>query len=240
MAKVAADHRAIARKIEQDRLKRMAAEFAVALVDDGMVVGLGSGTTATIALQVLAARIAKGLRIRGIPTSAAVGAVARRLNVPLTSFDEHDHIDITIDGADEVERGSLNLIKGKGGALLREKIVAQASRRMIVVVDESKLVDRLGRGAAVPVEVVPFGWQLVRDKLAKFCPAVVLRERNDSPFVTDGGNYVLDCNFGVIDDPQALERRLSLVTGVIESGLFLGLATRVVVGTKDGPRSLER
>jgi ribose 5-phosphate isomerase A len=227
-------------KAEQDQLKRVAAEAAVADLENGIVLGLGTGSTAAIALEALAARVAKGLRVACIPTSEHTAARARELGVPLTSFAERRRIDVTIDGADEVEVGSLNLIKGLGGALLREKIVASASKRMVVVVDESKLVDRLGQHAPVPVEIVTFGWQVTLDRLADLGGRPTLRMAGEKPYRTDSGNHIADCAFGEIGDPAGLERRLVAITGVVESGLFIGLAARVVVGTRSGMRVLER
>ena len=227
-------------KPEQDRLKRLAAVAAIAEVEDGMVLGLGSGSTAALAVEALAARVAKGLDVVAIPTSERTGTQARRLGIRLSSFAEHRRVDMTIDGADEVEIGTLNLIKGRGGALLREKIVASASDRMIVIVDESKLVDRLGQHAPVPVEIVAFGWQVTLDRLADLGARPTLRVVGDEPCRTDSGNHIADCTFGEIGDAADLERRLAAITGVIESGLFVGLAARVVVGTRSGIRVLER
>jgi ribose 5-phosphate isomerase A len=209
----------------QDGQKRAAGARAVNEVEDGMVVGLGSGSTAAFAVEVLAARIAKGLRVVGIPTSEKTAALARRLDVPLTNFAAHRRLDIAIDGADQVERRTLNLIKGLGGALLREKMVASASRRMIVVVDETKLVNRLGGNTPLPVEIVSFGWETVLDRLAAIGCAPRLRLTGGKPFTTDGGNYIVDCAITEIPDPAALDARLSAVVGVIESGLFIGMAS---------------
>lgn len=225
---------------EQDHLKRLAAEAAVAEVEDGMVLGLGSGSTAAFAVEALAARVAKGLDVVAIPTSERTAAQARRLGIRFSSFAEHRRIDMTIDGADEVEIGTLNLIKGRGGALLREKIVASASDRMVVIVDEGKLVDRLGQHAPVPVEIVAFGWQVTFDRLVDLGARPTLRIAGDAPFRTDSGNHIVHCAFGEIDDPADLERRLAAITGVVESGLFVGLAARVIVGTRSGMRVLER
>jgi ribose 5-phosphate isomerase A len=221
-------------------MKRAAALRAVAEVVDGMVVGLGSGSTAAFALEGLAERVAGGLRIVGIPTSEATAALARRLGIPLASFDAHRRIDLTIDGADQVERGTLHLIKGLGGALLREKIVAAASARLIVAVDESKLVDRLGGRTALPVEIVPFGWQTTLDRLTALGCAPQLRQAGSRPFTTDGGNYIADCAPREIPDPAALEARLSAVVGVVETGLFLGLASTIMVGRPAGVEIIER
>jgi ribose 5-phosphate isomerase A len=227
-------------KPEQDHLKRLAAAAAVAEVEDGMVLGLGSGSTAAFAVEALAARVAQGLDIVAIPTSERTATQARRLGIGLSSFAEHRRLDMTIDGADEVEIGTLNLIKGRGGALLREKIVASASDRMVVIVDEGKLVDRLGQHVPVPVEIVPFGWQVTLDRLADLGARPTLRVAGDKPYRTDSGNYVADCAFGEIGDPADLERRLAAITGVVESGLFLGLASRVIVGAGTGVKLLDR
>jgi ribose 5-phosphate isomerase A len=224
----------------QDGQKRAAAARAVNEVEDGMVVGLGSGSTAAFAVEVLAARIAKGLRVVGIPTSEKTAALARRLDVPLTNFAAHRRLDIAIDGADQVERRTLNLIKGLGGALLREKMVASASRRMIVVVDETKLVNRLGGNTPLPVEIVSFGWETVLDRLAAIGCAPRLRLTGGKPFTTDGGNYIVDCAIAEIPDPAALDAGLSAVVGVIESGLFIGMASKIIVGGPTGVEVIER
>jgi ribose 5-phosphate isomerase A len=228
--------------MDREEMKRAAASRAVAEVEDGMILGLGSGSTAAFAVEALAARVAKGLRIAGIPTSKATAALARQRGVPLTSFAEHRRIDLTIDGADEVERGTLHLIKGLGGALLHEKIVAAASARMIVVVDDSKLVHRLGTRAPLSVEIVAFGWQSVLDRLREAGVAPKLRtgEGENEPFVTDGGNYIADCTVTDISDPAGLEQRLAALVGVVESGLFVGLASRAIVGGPTGLTVLDR
>jgi ribose 5-phosphate isomerase A len=225
---------------ERPHLKT-AAEAAAALVEDGQIVGLGSGSTATLAIGVLGQRVAEGLRMIGIPTSEQTEREARRVGIPLSTLAEHDRVDVTIDGADEVERGSLNLLKGRGGALLREKIVATASAHLIVVVDETKLVDRLGARGPVAVEVVPFGWHATAKRLQSLGARVVRRTtREREPFVPDGGHYILDCVFGVIDDAEELQRQLDGTVGVVEHGLFLGMASRVIVGGSGGVRLLQR
>ncbi|HUL10273.1 MAG TPA: ribose-5-phosphate isomerase RpiA [Candidatus Acidoferrum sp.] len=221
-------------------MKRAAALRAIAEVRDGMVVGLGSGSTAAFALEGLAERVADGLRIVGIPTSDATAALACRLGIPLASFERHRRVDLTIDGADQVELGTLNLIKGLGGALLREKIVAAASARLIVAIDESKLVDRLGGRTALPVEIVPFGWQTTIDRLTALGCAPQLRRTGGQPFTTDGGNYIADCAMREIPDPAALETRLSSVVGVVETGLFIGMAAAIVVGRPAGVEIVAR
>jgi ribose 5-phosphate isomerase A len=227
-------------KLERDRLKRLAAAAAVAEIEDGMVLGLGSGSTAALAIEALAERVAQGLDVVAIPTSERTAAQAQRLGIKLTSFAEHRRIDLTIDGADEVEVDTLNLIKGRGGALFREKIVASASARMVVIVDESKLVDRLGQKSSLPVEMATFGWQMVFERLAEADARPCLRMSGDQPFRTDGGNYIADCAIGEISDPAKLEQRLRAIIGVVENGLFLGLASRVTVGTPTGVKLLDR
>jgi ribose 5-phosphate isomerase A len=224
----------------QDALKRAAAEAAVELVQDGMVVGLGTGSTAAFAVEALAHRHRQGLRFVGIPTSERTAAQAAAADIPLSSFAEHRQIDLTIDGADEVERGTLNLIKGLGGALLREKIVAAASRRLAIVVDGGKLVDRLGTRAPVPVEVVPFGLEATQAALEALGASARLRlSVAGGPFVTDGGNRLLDCGFGPIADPVRLEERIGRVVGVVESGLFIGRADPVFVADETGVHRLD-
>ena len=222
------------RSCEQDDEKRAAAARAVAEVENGMVLGLGSGSTAAFAVEAVAARIAKGLRVVAIASSETTADLARQFGVPLTSFAKHRRIDLTIDGADQVERSTLNLIKGRGGALLREKIVASASDRMIVVVDETKLVDRLGRSTPLPVETVSFGWQTTFDRLSVFGWEPRLGMTGDKPFTTDSGNYIIDCIIAEIPDSAALEARLGSIIGVVESGLFVGLASKIVVGRPTG------
>ncbi|HEX6588813.1 MAG TPA: ribose-5-phosphate isomerase RpiA [Longimicrobiales bacterium] len=225
-----------------DAQKRAAAERAVEFVEDGMVVGLGTGSTAKHVVDVIAERRARGeLRsIIGIPTSTATRDHARLRGVPLTDFDEISGCDLTIDGADEIGPG-LDLIKGLGGALLWEKIVACASDRMVVVADETKLVHRLGEKAPVPVEVVPFGWPLQARFLEELGADAGLRRTKDGEaFVTDGGHYVVDARFeGGIEDVRQLEAALRERVGIVESGLFLRIATQAVVAGPDGVRVLE-
>ena len=222
-----------------DELKRQSAAAAIAEVEDGMVLGLGTGSTAAIAIDLLGARVRDGLRVIGVPTSEHTAAQARALGITLGDLADHPTLDLVIDGADEVHTGSLDLIKGLGGALLREKIVAAASRRMTVIVDESKLVPRLG-GVKLPVEVVRFGWQATARHMAEAGAGGELRRGADGqPFVTDNGNHILDCALA-IPDPAALDARLARIPGVVETGLFIGIATRVIAGTPNGPRILER
>jgi ribose 5-phosphate isomerase A len=215
----------------RDNDKAAAAELAVEELRDGMIVGLGTGSTATFAVQAIGRRVREGLRITGIATSERTEALARELGIPLTNLGEDTVIDVTIDGADEVERQSLALIKGHGGALLREKIVASVSRRLVIVIDPSKWVDRLGTRFPVPVEVVPFGWPTTAARLRRLGATPELRRDAVEPYVTDGGHYILDCRFPGIPDPAALAHELDGVVGVVEHGLFVGLASRVVEAT---------
>jgi len=225
---------------EQDQWKEAAADEAAKLVADGMVLGLGTGSTATFFVKALAKRIAhEHLRIVGIPTSSKTAALARSLKVPLTTLAAHSQIDLTVDGADEVERGTLYMIKGHGGALLREKIVAAASKRMVVVADETKLVDRLGSLVSVPVETVKFGWQATQRKLEALDGKPSLRlGANKKIFVTDGGNYIMDCAFGPMEKPKEVAHHLDHIVGAVEHGLFLGFTQEVYVGGRDGVRVL--
>jgi ribose 5-phosphate isomerase A len=223
-----------------DALKRAAAEAAVELVEQDMVVGLGTGSTAAFAIEALARRRRQGLRFVGIATSERTATQATAAGITLTSFGEHRQIDLTIDGADEVERGTLNLIKGLGGALLREKIVAAASRHLAIVLDLSKLVDRLGTHAPVPVEVVAFGLEATKASLEVLGASARLRlAPSGGPFVTDNGNRILDCRFDPIADPARLDERIRRIVGVVESGLFISRADPVFVADAAGVRRLD-
>jgi ribose 5-phosphate isomerase A len=222
------------------QLKKQAGERAVDFVESGMVVGLGHGSTTLFALR----RIARLLRdgrlhdILGVPCSTHVEEDAQQLGIPLTTLNEYPSIDLTIDGADEVD-DEMNLIKGGGGALLREKIVAQASEREIIVVDETKLSPTLGTQWAVPVEVAPFGWRSQAAYLESLGAELAPRRDEDGAlFHTDQGNLILDCDFGPIDDPAPLAAQLSQRAGIMEHGLFLGLATDVIVADAEGVRHL--
>jgi ribose 5-phosphate isomerase A len=227
---------------DRDALKRAAGAAAVAMIEEGMVVGLGTGSTATFAIDSLIERVSQGLRIVGIPTSERSARHAREGGIELTDFAHNPRIDITIDGADEIARDTLHLVKGLGGALLREKIVAAASDRLVIVADEPKLVTRLGETTAVPVEVVPFGWETTLARIAALGgPQVLPRRGADGQlFRTDGGNMILDCGFGPIADPEQLDAALSAIIGVVETGLFIGMANMALVATADGVLRLER
>lgn len=217
-------------------LKRQAAEAAVsAAVRSGMVIGLGTGSTAVHMVRAIGRKLASGKleNIVGIPTSEATAAEARTCGVPLTTFDQHPLLDVTIDGADEVDP-HFNLIKGLGGALLREKIVAISSKKMIVVGDYTKDVTKLGTKAPVPVEVVPFAQRPVADYLTSLGARVILRKKEGSTFKTDENNIILDCHFDHgIADPQALAQAITLRPGVVEHGLFLNLATEVYLAGQE-------
>jgi ribose 5-phosphate isomerase A len=222
-------------------LKRDAAEAAAALVTDGMVVGLGTGSTAYFAIAALIRRVGEGLRITAIPTSERSGKQARDGGIVLTDFATNPTIDLTIDGADAVADGSLDLVKGLGGALLREKIVAAASRRLVIVVDDSKLVRQLGTSTPVPVEVVPFGWEATAAHIKALNAKPDLRlDASGAPFLTDGGHYILDCHLGVISDPADMDRRLQAIVGVVETGLFVGRTSEVFVAATSGVRRITR
>ena len=221
--------------VDRDQLKRAAALRAIEEVEDGMVVGLGTGSTAGFVVEGLAARLADGLRVVGIPTSERTAAHARRLGIPIATFAERQRLDLTIDGADEVQLDTLDLIKGLGGALLREKIVAAASDRLVIVVDQEKLVERLGEHTPVPVEVTQFGWQATAVALARLgCVPERRYLAGEQPYVTDGGNYILDCRFGPLADPAAIERQIAMTVGTVESGLFVGRTSIAVVASMTG------
>jgi ribose 5-phosphate isomerase A len=221
--------------INRDELKRAAALRAIEEVEDGMVIGLGTGSTAAFVVEGLALRVAQGLRVVGIPTSERTAAQARRLGISIATFAEHQRLDLTIDGADEVQLGTLDLIKGLGGALLREKIVAAASDRLVIVVDQEKLVEQLGEHTPVPVEVTPFGWQATAVSLARLGCAPERRYTvGEQPYVTDGGNFILDCRFGALADPRAVEKSIALTVGTVESGLFVARSSMVVVASLTG------
>jgi ribose 5-phosphate isomerase A len=219
--------------------KRAAAFRAVEYVRDGLIVGLGTGTTAEFAVRALGERVAQGLDILGVPTSDRTAALARELGIRLTTLEEQPQIDITIDGADEVDLSTLHAIKGLGGALLREKIVALATRNETLIIDESKVVQRLGERTPVPVEVIPFGWTRTQEALRALGCEPQRRAASGGPYMTDSGNYLLDCQFPGINDPPALAERIKRITGVVEHGIFAGIACRVVIGGTDGVRVIE-
>ena len=219
-------------------LKEMAAREAVRHVKDGMVVGLGSGSTASIAIKLLGDKVREGWNLVGVPTSRDSEVLGRSVGITIGELKDYPEVDLTIDGADEVDPG-LNLIKGLGGALVREKIVAAETKIEIIIVDESKLVAHLGEKAPLPVEIVRFASESTMRRLQKFGCVPVLREKNGLVFITDNGNLIADCRFERIENPAKLESDLNLVPGVVDNGLFIGLADKVIVASKGGVRTIE-
>lgn len=221
-------------------LKQLAAARAVEAIESGMALGLGTGSTASYAVEMIGERLRDG-RLRdivGVPTSSATARLAQQLGIPLVTLEECPVLDLTLDGADEVGP-DLVLIKGQGGALLHEKIVAKASRQEIIMVDESKMVQVLGTKSPLAVEVIPFGWGTYQEALRRLGCEPVLRRRGGERFLTDEGNYIVDCRFPRIEDPIALERQINMIPGVVENGLFVGLATRVIIASTSGVRELK-
>lgn len=219
--------------------KKRAAEFAVTFVQDGQVVGLGTGSTAKYAIEAVARMVRDGLRLKAVPTSMATALMAQKLGITLVELNDVATVDLTIDGADEIDPG-FNMIKGGGGALTREKLVAIASKRKIILGDESKLVDVLGQSRPLPVEVLPFSWAMASRGLAELGCSPELRLADGKNFLTDNGNYILDCTFPAIRQPEKLERSIKLLPGIVESGLFVGLADTVVIGYEDRAEVRER
>ncbi len=223
----------------RERAKERAALEAVRLVRDGHVIGLGSGSTAAYAIREIGRRIrAEAIRVLGVPTSYEALTLAVESGIPLTTLNEHPRLDLVIDGADQVD-GDLNLIKGGGGALMREKVIASAARMFVIVTDETKLVERLGTSHPVFVEVLPFALPSVSLKIQAIGGKPVLRKSESivSPVITDNGNFILDVDFGPIEEPRELDIRLKLIPGVMETGLFIGMADVVYVG---GPAAVRR
>ncbi|HRP54409.1 ribose-5-phosphate isomerase RpiA [Agriterribacter sp.] len=212
--------------------KQAAAHKAVQYIKDGMIVGLGTGSTAYWAIQYLGERVKQGMQITAVATSDQTERLALQCGIKISDMDAVDHIDIDIDGADEIDH-RLNLIKGGGGALLREKIVAAGSKTFIVIADESKMVKILGQ-FPLPVEIIPFGWQHTSRRLALLGCQTAMRQKEAGPFKTDNGNYILDCRFGSISDPAVLQQQINSIPGVVENGLFVKMASAVVVGYSDG------
>ena len=207
--------------------KQRSAEAACEYVKDGMIVGLGTGSTAEFAVKKIGELVRNGLSIRGIPTSDTTKILAESEGIPLIDFSETMFIDLTIDGADEID-ANLNMIKGGGAALLREKIVASASREKIIIVSSSKLVQQLG-AFPLPVEVIPFGWQVVFNQLESLQGNPELRLKQGQPSVTDQGNFIVDCHFRKIENPEQLDQHLNMIPGVVENGLFINLCTRMIM-----------
>ena len=227
-------------KDELDKFKKEAAEKAVDMVEDGMVLGLGTGSTVRFALEKIGELVRTGkLDIVGIPTSLETDALAKKLEIPLTDLETHPKIDLTIDGADEVDP-DFTLIKGLGGALLREKIVAKNSEKEIIIVDYTKTVQKLGTKSPLPVEVLPFGWSKAVEFLQELDCIVTVRKNQNGIVVSDNNNYFLDCKFQSIEDPVSLEANINNFPGVIENGLFIGLTTTVIVASPNGIEILSR
>ena len=222
-------------EIQQDTWKQLVGEAAAKLVEDGMVLGLGTGSTAVYVIYALARRIREGLHIVGaVPTSQATAQLASSLGIHLTDLDTHPELDLAIDGADEID-GQLRLIKGGGGALLREKIVASAARRFIVIADATKQVTQLGLKMPLPIETIPFAATPVRKRLEVLGANVHLRQAAGQVFVTDNGNVILDCTFpNGITDPAGLDASIHSIVGVVETGLFLHIATQAIIGGPEG------
>jgi ribose 5-phosphate isomerase A len=225
---------------DAQRLARLA-EAAAALVEDGMLLGLGSGSTAEATIRALGTRVAAGLRVTGVPTSARTERLARELTIPLRTLDEVERLDLGIDGADEIDP-RLDVVKGRGGALLYEKLVALACERYLIVAAAEKLVERLGTRMPLPVEVVPVGWKQTAARLdSRGCRATLRRMTDGAPFLSDGGHYVLDCATGPIAGALELAASLKAITGVVDHGLFAGFADRAMVVDPDGTvRTLTR
>ena len=224
-----------------EEFQRAAGRRAADLVENGMVIGLGSGSTARFATLHVAERLREGslCDIVAIPTSTETAQLALAEGIPLTTLETHPEIQMTIDGADEIDP-RLDVIKGHGGHLLREKIVAAATRREIIVADESKLVERLGSKLAVPVEVIPFGWKQARLALASMGARTTLRMVDGTPYVTDEGNHIIDCAFPCIPNPRELDRELNAIPGVVETGLFVGMVDMAIVAGLCGVRIMEK
>ena len=226
--------------MEKEELKKLAGEKAVEHIEDGMIVGLGTGSTVEYTLRKLGTLVRDGLKIKGIPTSIHTQRIAKGEQIPLITLEENPVIDVTIDGADEVD-SNMNLIKGGGGALLREKVIAFNSKKVIIVIDDSKVVKALGIDIPLPVEVVKFGWTSTKKTLENFGCNVVLRKiMGEEPFITDNSNYILDCEFERIAEPEQFEVDLNNIPGVVENGLFIGLVDEVIVGGKQGILTLDK
>lgn len=220
-------------------MKRSAGEKALEWIEEGMIIGLGTGSTVKYTIIKLGELVKNGLHIKCIPSSQQTKKLAQQHKIPLIDLTADTIIDITIDGADEVD-SNLNLIKGGGGALLREKIIAFHSKKVIIVVDESKIVKGLGIGFPVPVEITSFGWQATKKAIEQIGCTSELRTIMDEKYLTDNANYLLDCDFDRIEDPEALDITLHAIPGVVEHGLFINLVDEVIVGSRQGTITLER
>lgn len=213
-------------------IKRLVGERAAEFVESGMIIGLGSGTTANWVIRAIGKRMQAGLDIKAVSSSVKSERLAREVGIPLLSLGEVDGLDLAIDGADEIDP-NLQLVKGGGGSLLREKMVAVAARQVIIIADSTKVVNGLG-AFGLPVEVVQFGWEMTSKHIQRLGGTPVLRLKDGSPFITDNGNFVLDCRFGSIQEPRELNLSLNQIPGVVENGLFIDLANQAIVGYPDG------
>jgi ribose 5-phosphate isomerase A len=217
---------------KNEKAKKAAGEKAAGYVSDGMVIGLGTGSTAYWAIKKIGEMVKDGLKIRALATSKQSEQLAHEAAIPIISFEVIDRIDVTIDGADEADR-DMNLVKGGGGALTREKIIGAATELYIIVMDESKLVDQLGK-FPLAVEVLPFGWQMTQRKLSELGCNPVLRLSNGNPYETDNGNHIIDCAFGTIITPDSLQVEINSIAGVVENGLFVNMADMLIVASNSG------
>jgi ribose 5-phosphate isomerase A len=214
------------------KAKQITGEKAAGYVKDGMIIGLGTGSTAYYAVKKVGEMVRNGLKVKAVPTSKETAELAEKEGIELIELADVDKLDLTIDGADEVDK-DFNLTKGGGGALLREKIVASASEKLIIIVDESKLVEKLG-DFPLPIEITPFSWQYTQKMIDKFDCSSIIREKDGEIFVTDNGNYILDCDFGTIENPIKLSEELNKIPGVVENGIFAEMAEIVIVGFDSG------
>ena len=221
-----------------DSFKKIAGEKAVEYIEDGMVIGLGSGSTVYWTLKKLGELVEQGLNVKGIPSSLRTEGWAKDFNIPLTDFSEVRVLDLAIDGADEIDP-NFNLTKGGGGSLVREKIVNAHAKKLIIIADQSKMVDELGK-FPLPVEVLPFGWQLTAEKIAELGATPVLRERDGSVFVSNNANYILDCEFNSIPDPEKLHHSLKQLLGVVETGLFVNMTDTVILAGAEGTKVIDK
>jgi len=226
--------------LNQEEMKQVAAEKALEYIKNNMILGLGTGSTVNYLLQALSTRIrTEPLTIQAIPTSHQTKKIMKQTGIPITTLKDHPTIDLTIDGADEVD-SDLNLIKGAGGALTREKIIAYHSKELLIIVDDSKVVKSLGMNNPIPVEVLQFAYTATQHCLEELGCTTTLRTIVNEPYITDNGNYIIDCEFPRIPEPEALEMQINMIPGVVENGLFINMADRVIVGGKQGIHTLEK
>lgn len=218
---------------DREDMKRVAGEYAVNLIKSGFVTGIGTGSTVYYFIQALAKKVKDGLDIKATVTSKQSARLAQELGISLIDLNDINYIDITVDGADEVD-DQLQLIKGGGGALLQEKMVAAASNKLVIITDEKKVVPQLGK-FPLPVEIIPYGWKQTQKHIANLsCNKIILREAEGKPFITDHGHYILDCHFEKIDNASLLSKKLNAIPGVVENGLFIDMASAVIVARSDG------